>query len=78
MKLRCWIGNYDGRQRGLVIAKSKAAARRAIGGRCSTKDFEDYWHEDERGMALGLEPDVVYLQPMDARGDTVVWTRRDP
>lgn len=43
MKIKTFIGNYDGLRQGLVIASTKREAAQAI--EWSTKDFRDYWDE---------------------------------
>ena len=59
--LRCWIGNYDGRREGLVIASTKGAARAAIP--TGRTDFERYWCEQADLPADVTEVEVLYTRP---------------
>lgn len=65
-----WVGNFDGRRQGLVIAPTKKRARE-VAGRTVT-EFNGYWHE--MPLAAALEPEVLYTRPFDARGD-VPWQK---
>ncbi len=70
MKLKMWIGNLDGRRYGLVIATSKVKARAVI-GRCSVKEFDDYWSlQDDylAGTRALLKPDTLYTAPISSHG----------
>lgn len=59
MKLKCYIGNYDGLRGGLVLVPNKTQARKVV--RTSQRDFDDYWYEWE--PAHGLIP-VVNAKPL--------------
>lgn len=62
MKLKAWVGNYDGRRSGLVIASSKEKARRVVGS--SRADFDNYWTQTT-AVYLTLEPETLYLRGID-------------
>jgi len=62
MKLKMWIGNYDGRRQGLVIAATKKRAREVVVR--SQKEFDSYWHEIK--LDESLDPEVLYTRPYDA------------
>ena len=70
MKMKMWIGNFDGRRQGLVIAPTKKRAREVTGR--SVTEFNNYWHEISNNS--GLEPEVLYTRPFDAKSDTP-WKR---
>ena len=75
MKLKLWTGNYDGRRAGLVIAATKKRARDIVGR--SVTEFNSYWHEAGPRLlesAVGLEPEVLYTRPYDAKDD-VPWQK---
>jgi hypothetical protein len=60
LKLKMWIGNFDGRRQGLVIAPTKQRAMEVIG--VGRTDFNAYWHEASPILA-DLEPEVFYTRP---------------
>jgi len=67
--MKLWIGNYDGRREGLIVAATKTAAARVVG--CSTLRFGDYWHEAPRvvehvGGAQDFEPETLYTRSISA------------
>ena len=76
-KLKCWIGNYDGQRRALVIATSQAKAVEIV--RCgSVHTFRNFYVEQEQPlMGAGLAfyaANTLYTQPMDCLGDArLVW-----
>jgi hypothetical protein len=80
VKLKCWIGNLDGRRRGLVISTSKDKAREAIasggGGRVSRAEFDGYWALQEdfymRGLGALFKPDTLYTHEISHAEDTVL------
>lgn len=78
-----WIGNWDDRSRGLVFATSKTKAIAALNHyeRVSRADFEGYWSEAgeaSTGELTRFETEVLYLQPMDVRGDEIAsWEKQE-
>jgi hypothetical protein len=75
MKTKLWIGNFDGRRQGLVIAATKKRAREIVGR--SVTEFNSYWHEmplDRVASSAGLEAEVLYTRPFDAKDD-VPWQK---
>lgn len=80
-KLRCWIGNLDGRDRGLVIAKTKKRAMEVI-GRISRERFNGYWSELS-DVPLGFQPETLYTIPFNdamrvgrSQDNPSLWTAR--
>ena len=61
MKLKMWIGNYDGVRRGLIIAPTKKRALEVLQehGRCGRTHFDDYWSL-QADVDPALEPEVLY------------------
>jgi len=70
VKLKMWIGNFDGRRQGLVIAATKKRAREVV--ERSVTEFNGHWHEIP--INTSLEPEVLYTRPFDAAKD-VPWQR---
>jgi len=69
---KCFIGNYDGRRQGLIIAKSQKEAAEIIGR--SVRDLRLYWRSRPL-LACPIENPkrgVLYTKPYDCR-DTE-WT----
>ena len=70
--MKMWIGNYDGRREGLIIAKSKAAAAKIAG--CSVRAFSNYWNESTRVLQVNgvgdFEPDTLYTRSLRTYGST--------
>lgn len=72
--MRTWIGNYDGRREGLVLAPTKTAAARIVG--CTLRRFNDFWTEPQRiiqtnGVAE-FEPETLYTRPYKNHDATFV------
>jgi hypothetical protein len=69
MKLKMWVGNFDGAREGLVIAPTKKRAIEVTSR--SGYDFNNYW--TERFVDASLDPEVLYTRPY---GKTdVAWQR---
>lgn len=73
MKLKMWVGNFDGSRQGLVIAPTKKRAREIVS--IGRTDFDAYWHE--RPVDTSLEPEVFYTRPFaeSLRAGTATWYR---
>lgn len=73
-KLKMWIGNFDGRRQGLVIAPTKQRAIEVAG--VGRTDFNAYWHEVSP-IPTDLEPEVFYTRPFadSLRDGKAVWRR---
>lgn len=69
--LRCWVGNYDGKRQGLVIAYSAKDAIKVIG--TSANDFANYWHLAQ-SMPSGLKLNTLYTMP--SGGTYQHWSKR--
>lgn len=63
--LRMWVGNYDGRRMGAVVATTIARAATAAG--VGAREFGDFWVEQANGVDPALKPDTLYTKPYDAR-----------
>lgn len=70
--MKMFIGNYDGRREGLIIAKSKSAAAKIAG--CSVRTFNNYWSEATRVIQVNgvgdFEPDTLYTRSNQTWGGT--------
>jgi len=62
VKLKMWIGNFDGSRQGLVIAPTKARAIAIVGS--SRSDFNGHWIL-RRDVDPTLEPEVLYTRPFN-------------
>lgn len=74
MKLKMWIGNFDGHREALVLAPNKERARKALDvGRA---DFDKYWVECNPTSlspplnSAALEAEVLYTRRYDAHPTT--------
>lgn len=79
-KLRCWIGNYDGRRNALVIATTKKRAKELLN--VGTTTFEGYFNE-QRDVPIGFAIETLYLRSMAVvdgawPGDVSTWEKREP
>lgn len=63
--VKMWIGNYDGRRKGLVIAPTKKRAMEIIGN--NRTDFENYWTLQPE-IDGTLEVEVLYTRKFDGKG----------
>lgn len=70
--MKLWIGNYDGRREGLVLAKTKTAAARIAG--ISPYTFNNFWNEADRVIQVNgvqeFEPETLYTRPHNVYGGT--------
>lgn len=64
MKLKCWIGNFNGNYQGLVVATSKQKAAKAAG--TSLYDFNQYWHKAISVKVGEFKPDTLYIKRFDS------------
>jgi hypothetical protein len=60
VKLKMWIGNFDGSRQGLVIARTKERARKIVG--TGRTDFDGHWRL-QAFVDESLEPEVLYTRP---------------
>ncbi len=78
--LKMWIGNYDGRRQGLVVASNRQRAIDIID--TDPHDFDNFWAEvpstrmDAEDPAGDIEPDVLYLRPFQ-RFKNSKWKKRE-
>lgn len=72
--MKFWIGNYDGRREGLVLAPSKTAAAKIIG--VSLRAFNDCWTQPTRVVQVNgvvdFEPETLYTRPYATYAATFV------
>ena len=61
MKMKMWIGNYDGSRQGLVIAPTKKRAMEIIGS--GRNNFNGYWVLQE-SIEPNLSPELLYTRDM--------------
>ena len=64
MKLKCWVGNFNGKYRGLVVASSKQKAAKVAG--TSLYDFNRYWHKAISVKIGDFRPDTLYTKRFDS------------
>ena len=73
MKVKCFVGNYDGSRKGLVVAPNQKEAARIAG--VSLYDFRQYWGAASQWpIRNNPKPFTLYLKPYDA--DNSQWTER--
>jgi len=66
-KLMCFIGNFDGRREGLVVAGSQSAAAKIAGAPLS--DFRDHWEEEQLTDNFEPKPLTLYTRPYCSNAD---------
>ena len=72
MKVKCYVGNYDGKNEGMVVANNQKEAAKIA--RTSLYDFRQYWHTATHWPFRNPKPFTLYLKPYDSKtGD---WTER--
>lgn len=68
-KLKCFMGNHDGRRRGVILATSQVAAAKALGQ--GVASFRNFWHDIEECPVPNAKPLTLYTRPIDDRGEFV-------
>lgn len=65
LKLKCFVGNFDGRYQGLVVATSKKRAAEVVG--TSLYDFNQHWHRAISVKISEFKPDTFYRKRFDSK-----------